>query len=148
VSHKATWAILAYSNNQAQINHKKGADKGVDGVAFFMIDANSNGKAILQVKSGGANRATIATLNSDRLREGADFGILITMDDPTKSMREEALVVGKYKHPMLSWEGDRIKIITIQEILDGCRLDLPLGRKDIIKQADVMADVNAQNELF
>ncbi len=28
------WAILTYSDNRAVINEKKGADKGIDGVAY------------------------------------------------------------------------------------------------------------------
>ena len=45
------WAVLTYSDNQARINDKKGADGGIDGVAYFMIDAETNGKAVFQVKS-------------------------------------------------------------------------------------------------
>ena len=81
--------MLTYSNNQARINEKKGADAGIDGIAYFLIDKDPNGKAIFQVKSGGSNRSTVATLNSDRQREKAEFGFLITMDPPTKAMRDE-----------------------------------------------------------
>ena len=93
------WAVLTFSNNQARINEKKGADAGIDGIAYFLIDKGENGKAIFQVKSGGSNRATLATLNSDRQREKAEFGFLITMDLPTKPMRDEIAAAGKYKHP-------------------------------------------------
>jgi len=140
------WAVLTFSDNQARINDKKGADGGIDGTAFFMIDATNNGKCVFQVKSGGANRATIATLNSDRLREKAEFGILITMDAPTNPMRAEALEAGKYKHPLLSREDDRIQIVTIAEILAGKRLDLPMARVDVVKSAEAVGDsVNQQS---
>lgn len=142
------WAVLTYSKNQARINDKKGADGGIDGVAYFMIDANTNGKAVFQVKSGGANRATIATLNSDRQREKAEFGILITMDAPTKPMLQEMQAVGKYKHPMLNREDDRIQIVTIQELLDGKRLDLPMSRNDAIKSAEAVGDADKQQTLL
>ncbi len=141
------WAVLSYSNNQARINDKKGADGGIDGVAYFMVNADTNGKVVFQVKSGGANRATIATLNSDRQREKAEFGFLITMDIPTKSMNQEVQAIGKYKHPMLQREDDRIQIVTIQELLDGKRLDLPLSRT-IIKSAPVVGDAEKQNLLI
>ncbi|WP_374944352.1 DNA methyltransferase [Sphingomonas sp.] len=129
------WAVLTYSRNQARINEKKGADAGIDGIAYFLIDKDTNGKAIFQVKSGGSNRATLATLNSDRLREKADFGFLITMDLPTKAMRDEIAAAGKYKHPMLNREDDRLQVITIAEILRGDRLDLPMARADAVKSA-------------
>ena len=44
------WAVLTYSNNQARINEKKGADARIDGIAYFLIDKGENGKAIFQVK--------------------------------------------------------------------------------------------------
>lgn len=142
------WAILTYSKNQARINEKKGADAGIDGIAYFLIDKDTNGKAIFQVKSGGANRATLATLNSDRLREKADFGILITMDPPTKPMRDELAAVGKYKHPMLNREDDRIQVVTVEQLLAGARLELPMARLDAVKSAQAAEDDSKQESLF
>jgi hypothetical protein len=134
------WAVLTYSANQARINEKKGADAGIDGIAYFLIDKDRNGKAIFQVKSGGANRATLATLNSDRLREGADFGFLITFDPPTKPMKDEIAAAGKYRHPLLSREDDRIQVITVEDILNGAKLDLPMARSDTVKSAKAGGD--------
>jgi DNA modification methylase len=141
------WAILTYSKNQARINDKKGADGGIDGIAYFLVNKDENGKAIFQVKSGGANRATIATLNSDRQREKAEFGILLTMDEPTKAMREEVMAVGKYKHPLLNREDDRIQIVTVAEILDGKELDLPMARPDAVKSAKEVLNANQHSLL-
>ena len=142
------WAVLTYSNNQARIDDKKGADAGIDGIAYFLIGKDENGKAIFQVKSGGANRATLATLNSDRQREKAEFGILITMDLPTKAMRDEIAVAGKYKHPLLNREDDRLQVITVVEILAGKRLDLPMARTDAVKSAEAVGDSDKQESLF
>lgn len=129
------WAVLTYSNNQARINEKKGGDGGIDGVAYFLLDKDTNGKAVFQVKSGGAKRDTMATLNSDRLREKAEFGILITMDPPTKAMLNEVAEAGKFKHPLLNREDDRLQIVTVEDILNGARLDLPMARQDAVKSA-------------
>jgi hypothetical protein len=85
--------------------------------------------------SGKVERKDIATLNSDRQREKAEIGILITMDNPTAAMEKEALAVGKYQHPLLNREDNRIHIVTIEEILQGARLNLPMGRVDIVKSA-------------
>jgi DNA modification methylase len=134
------WAVLTYSNNQARINEKKGGDGGIDGIAYFLLDKDTNGKAVFQVKSGGANRATMATLNSDRQREKAEFGILITMDEPTKAMREEVTHAGKFKHPLLNREDDRLQIVTVEKILAGARLDLPWPRKDAVKSAKAVVE--------
>ncbi|MGE3691190.1 MAG: DNA methyltransferase [Novosphingobium sp.] len=148
------WAILTYSKNQARINEKKGADGGIDGIAFFIIDsyvaggANNNGKAVFQVKSGKTGRGDLAKLNSDRMRENAEFGFLIAMDTPTKAMRDEIAAAGKYRHPALNREDDRIQVITVEEILGGKRLDLPMARPDAVKSAAAIGDADKQETLF
>ena len=142
------WAVLTYSRNQARINEKKGADGGIDGIAYFLIDRDTNGKAIFQVKSGGTKRSDLATLNSDRMREKAEFGILIAMDMPTKPMRDEIAAAGKYKHPLLNREDDRLQVITVAEILAGKRLDLPMARTDAVKSAAAVGDADKQAQLL
>ncbi|WP_194786708.1 DNA methyltransferase [Mycobacteroides abscessus] len=129
------WAILRYTNNQARINEKKGADGGVDGMAYFVIDADNNGKVILQAKSGGVQRKDIAALNSDRQREDAELAVLITLQEPTKPMLTEANGIGIYKHPHFDLESRRIQVVTIEEILEGKRLALPSLRQDMTKSA-------------
>ena len=113
-------------------------------MAYFLIDKETNGKAIFQVKSGGANRATLATLNSDRLREKAEFGFLISMDPPTKSMKDEISAAGRYRHPLLNREDDRIQVISVEDILRGERLDLPMARTDTVKSAKAVGDSDSQ----
>jgi hypothetical protein len=147
------WAILTFSRNQARINEKKGADGGIDGIAYFLIDKDTNGKAIFQVKSRPGTRADLATLNSDRLREKAEFGFLLCTSLPTKPMRDEIAAAGKYKHPLLDREDDRLQVITIAELFDhpgnpGKRLDLPMARQDAVKSAHAAGDADKQQELF
>jgi hypothetical protein len=146
------WAVLTFSKNQARINEKKGADGGIDGVAYFLLDKDTNGKAIFQVKSRPGNRADLATLNSDRLREKAEFGFLICTALPTKPMRDEIAAAGKFKHPLLNREDDRLQVITVAELFDhpgrpGKRLDLPMARADAIKAAVAMGDAGKQTAL-
>ena len=147
------WAILTYSNNQARINEKKGADGGIDGIAYFLKDKDENGKAIFQVKSRPGNRADLATLNSDRQREKAEFGFLICTSLPTKPMRDEIAAAGKYKHPLLNREDDRLQVITVAELFDhpgnpGKRLDLPMARADAVKAAAARGDADKQDRLL
>lgn len=140
------WAVLTYSRNQARINEKKGADGGIDGIAYFFIDKDTNGKAIFQVKSGKTGRGDLAKLNSDRLREKAEFGILICMDMPTRPMRDEIAAAGKYKHPMLDRTDDRLQVVTIAEIVPpfSKRLELPWARGDAVKSAAALGDADTQ----
>lgn len=144
------WMILTYSRNQARINEKKGADGGVDGIAYFLKDKTENGKAIFQVKSGKTGRGDLAKLNSDRIREKADFGILLCMDMPTKAMRDEIAAAGKYQHPLLNREDDRLQVVTVAEIFapHNKRLDLPMARADAVKSAAAVGDSDKQATLL
>lgn len=144
------WMILTYSRNQARINEKKGADGGVDGIAYFLKDKSENGKAIFQVKSGKTGRGDLAKLNSDRIREKADFGILLCMDMPTKAMRDEIAAAGKYQHPLLNREDDRLQVVTVAEIFapHNKRLDLPMARADAVKSAAAVGDSDKQERLL
>ncbi len=146
------WAILTYSRNQARINEKKGADGGIDGIAYFLKDKGENGKAIFQVKSRPGTRADLATLNSDRLREKAEFGYLICTNLPTKPMRDEIDAAGKYSNPMLMREDDRLQVITVAELFEGPgkpaqRLNLPMARADAVKSAAALGDSDKQAAL-
>jgi hypothetical protein len=147
------WAVLTFSKNQARINEKKGADGGIDGIAYFLKDKDENGKAIFQVKSRPGNRADLATLNSDRLREKAEFGFLICTALPTKPMRDEIAAAGKYKHPLLNREDDRLQVVTVAELFPGPdrparRLDLPMARVDAVKAAAARGDEDKQASLL
>ena len=128
------WAVLTYSNNRAAINEKKGADKGVDGTAFFVTGSETTERVIFQVKSGKVQRSDIATLNSDRQREDAALAVLITLEDPTKPMRDEAMAAGTYYHTLLNRSYARIQIISIREIIESKRIGLPLSI-DVLKSA-------------
>ena len=146
------WAVLTFSKNQARINEKKGADGGIDGIAYFLKDKGENGKAVFQVKSRNGTRQDLSTLNSDRQRVGADFGFLICTGPMTlgKAMRDEIAAAGKYKHPLLNREDDRLQVIFVAELFapHNHRLDLPMARADAVKTAQALGDADKQESLF
>jgi len=132
------WAVLTFTNNRAVIRIKKGADKGVDGVVYFATGADVPERAILQAKSGGVKRSDIATLRGDMEREDAQLGFFITLEEPTKPMREEAAQSGVYHHPLLAAKMNRIQIVTVREMLeDKKRLELPMAAQ-VVKVAPSM----------
>jgi Restriction endonuclease len=92
------WAVLTYTNNRAVINEKKGADAGIDARAFFMTGKSDNAKIVFQVKSGSVKRSDVGTLRGDMEREGAAMAVLITLEDPTGPMVEDAKAAGSYQH--------------------------------------------------
>jgi len=138
------WAVLTYTKNRAVINTKKGADKGIDGVVYFATGADTTERMVIQVKSGGVNRSVIATLHGDMERENAKMATLITLEDPTKPMKEEASKAGLYFNPLMGKNYDKIQIVTVQELIEQeKRLELPLSH-EVLKTAVKQDDSNSQ----
>jgi DNA modification methylase len=129
------WAILTYSNNQAVINEKKGADKGVDGIAYFGTAKNESERIIFQVKSGHVGFDTISKLHSDMEGADAKMAVLITLQEPTKPMRDKANSIGMYHHPLMDRDYKKIQIVTIKDMIEnGKRLEMSTSR-DVKKSA-------------
>jgi len=126
------WAILKYSDHQAHIHPQKGADHGIDGLAYFLTGPDTNGKVLLQVKSGHVTSSIISALYGDMARENAELGVLITLEPPTGPMLKEAAGFGSYSNAYLNRTDPRIRIVTIQEILEaGSRCLLPITLKSV-----------------
>jgi site-specific DNA-methyltransferase (adenine-specific) len=120
------WALGLVDARPAQ-DKRKGADRGVDGYINFFDDNSGKAKTIIvQVKSGGVNRSYIATLNSDREREKAPIGVLITLEEPTRPMLEEAVTGGYYEPEHFpDYKYPRLQILTIKELLEGKEVQYP-----------------------
>jgi len=131
----------------------KGPDKGIDGIITFHKDFSNKkhefGKAIVQVKGGKVQRNQIATLKGDMERERADAGIFITLNEPTRQMKEEAYSVGDFKTGYGQKEYPKIQILTVEEIINGKKPDLPPGsEKPYYKEAKEIEDNSNQKGLF
>jgi site-specific DNA-methyltransferase (adenine-specific) len=142
------WAILSYSDNRAIINDKKGADRGIDGTAFILGNRNEEGtpqpaNIIFSVKSGKVGSAYMRDLRGTIEREGAAGGILITREDPTSAMTKEAKGAGKFTGEFATF--DRLQIVTVQQILDGSRMNLPMY--EVARKAKATSDAT-QEGLF
>jgi hypothetical protein len=130
------WAVLTYTNNRAIINEKKGADAGIDGIAYFKVGKKDNAKIIFQVKSGGVSRKDVAALRGDMVRTESALGILLTLEPPTKPMIQEAKAAGLYHHAEMGKTYDRITIVTAEEIVEGHKqLEIPMSL-EVLKAAE------------
>lgn len=142
------WAVLTYSNNRAIINDKKGGDKGIDGTAFFLTDKDENAKIVFQVKSGNVGRGDVSKLNNDRMREGAELAVFLTLEPPTRGMIDEANSAGVYNHALMGRNYPHIQIVTIEDIVEQHkRLDIPMGL-EVLKKAQLSTPYDAQLGLF
>lgn len=107
---------------------KRGADKGIDGRLYFRDDPKAPAKqVIISVKAGNLHRNQVHELEGVVKREGAEIAVLITMNAPTRPMREEAASAGFYdsawgtRHP-------RVQLLTVGELLAGKGIDYPAPR--------------------
>jgi site-specific DNA-methyltransferase (adenine-specific) len=136
------WAVMTYTGNRAIISQKKGADSGIDGIAYFRTNTTDNAKIILQVKSGGVKRGDIATLRGDMQRESAAMAVLITLEPPTTPMVNEAKAAGPYHHDLMDRNYDAIQIVTIQDMVEnGKVLDIPMSL-EVLRAAQLKAAGN------
>ncbi len=133
---------------EALINEKKGADAGIDARAYFLTGKDDNAKIIFQVKSGGVKRGDIATLRGDMSREKAALAILITLEEPSRPMLNEAKAAGQYKHETMGRTYDRISIVTIRDIVeDSKRLEIPMSLEVLAAAQRARTDEDEQSEL-
>jgi DNA modification methylase len=131
------WALGLVNARPAE--QKKGADKGIDGRIFFHDEWAAGGgptkQIILSVKAGHANVAHVRDLRGVLDREKAPIGVLITMENPTRPMRQEAAGGGFYKSPWSQEDYPRLQILTVEELLAGKKIGAPPQRGPEFKAA-------------
>ena len=107
------------------VEQKKGADKGVDGRIYFHAEGRGKDtkQIIISVKAGALHASYIRDLRGVIEREKAEIGVLLSLEEPTKSMRKEAASAGFYTSP---WgQHPRLQPLTVKELLAGRRIDCP-----------------------
>jgi len=117
------WAVSLIN---AQPNEKQVGDHGVDGVARFYLDKKTYGRVLVSVK-GGKNtgphfvRDLIGTVDSQK----AQMGVLISMADPPRGVTDAANHGGTYTWPVNGQSYPRIQVITVADLLNHKRPDMP-----------------------
>ncbi len=133
------WAVLAFSNNRAIINEKKGGDGGIDGISFVLdIDKDRNEVAkevIFSVKSNkNLTPTVIRDLNGVIERENAVMGYLITLY-PMENLVKESKKYGHYINKLFGHTYPKIEVICIDDILKGKTMKLPTSI-EVLKKAE------------
>ncbi|WP_034335168.1 DNA methyltransferase [Deinococcus misasensis] len=116
-----------YGATSARIKGKKGADTGIDGLYYFRTPGGERvEKVIVSVKGGkNLNPSMVRDLRGTVEREKAAFGVLVTLTDTTKGMRDEADKSGVYKYGQRPIP--KIQMLTVAEILQGQKPVVPSG---------------------
>ena len=114
------------------VEQKKGADKGIDGRLYFHDDvAGAKTKQIIfSVKAGRLSVPQVRDLRGVIEREGAEIGVLLSLQDPTQPMRAEAASAGFYESPW-GTRHPRLQLLTIPDLLSGMRVDRPTQQGNV-----------------
>jgi site-specific DNA-methyltransferase (adenine-specific) len=126
------WALGKVFARPAQ-EKKKGPDTGIDGLINFIDDPSGKAKKlIIQVKSGKVAVSHVRDLKGVVEREKAAVASLITLNDPTGPMIQEAATAGFYEPEYLpGMRFPKLQILTISEIFEGKGLEYPRIAPDV-----------------
>jgi DNA modification methylase len=114
------WALSLIEARPRTQGEGKGADRGVDGLLYFYESREKREKILVQVKGGAVQRGEVAKLLGDVNNQKFAAGILITLEKPTRPMREEAADAGRYRSNL--WHDKdypKIQILTVEGLLGG-----------------------------
>lgn len=112
---------------------KKGMDRGIDGYLHFRDASQQPQFAIMSVKGGGHKPSDVRDLKGTVEREGAEMGLFLTLNEPTREMEREAASAGFYETGGMKFP--RIQILTAAQVLDGRRPQVPFGFTDGFRKA-------------
>lgn len=119
------WAVSLVKGTP---NQKQVGDRGIDGIIrYYKGRKTKPGQLVVSVKGGkqlnpGMVRDLQGTVANNAKYDG---GILITMWDTTRGMREAANGAGVWLDPAGTAHA-KIQLITVPELLAGKRIDVPL----------------------
>ncbi|MBW3622604.1 MAG: site-specific DNA-methyltransferase [Armatimonadetes bacterium] len=118
------WAV---SLVEGEPQEKKGADRGVDGrIPIYDVQGKLHW-ALIQVKGGNLKADDIRAFGQVIDREKALFGLLITLNPPSKRMATDAEEMG-FVEGFGTRKIPKLQIMTIKELLEEKkRFDLPEG---------------------
>jgi len=119
------WALQRLGVETKEV--KRGADQGIDGRIRFYDEAAGRGRAkqvLISVKSGhNVSVRDVRELSEVVRREGAQIGVLLTLEPPTREMRRAAASGEYYESP---WrKHPRLQILTVEDLLAGAQIDYP-----------------------
>lgn len=112
------WALSLVGAQPVGGQKKKGADAGIDGIVGFTDAGGKRERVIVSVKSGGVNASMIRDLKGTLEREKAPLGLFITLEEPSRPMRQEAAEAGFWHSEVWNQDYPKIQIISIKDLLE------------------------------
>ena len=112
------WALSLVGAQPVGGQKKKGADAGIDGVIGFTDAGGKRERVIVSVKSGGVNASMIRDLKGTLEREKAPLGLFITLEEPSRPMKQEAAEAGFWHSEVWNRDYPKIQILSIKDLLE------------------------------
>lgn len=135
---------------QGVCNTKKSADGGFDGYLTFEIP-NKKETVLIEVKSGNVTVKNIREFIQVIEKQKASLGVFVCFEQQvTKPMLSEAKSVGYYAKELFGQAYDKIQIITVEDLLEGKRVNIPNSTMGTFKTAQKknIDDGSKQSKLF
>ncbi len=135
------------------LNPKRTADGGWDGhITFDKPDEKEKGTVLIEVKSGNVNVKNIREFIQVINKREADIGVFVCFNEQvTQPMLKESKQQGYFDEKNFGTRIDRIQILTVEDLLDGKEINLPMGlyKKTTFKSATVKSQKEQnQEEMF
>lgn len=117
------WAVSLIDGTP---NERQVGDRGIDGLVRFGLGGDTAGRMLVSVKGGrrvgpSAVRDLVGAVQS----ANAEMGVLITLHPSTPAMKEAAASAGTFFHPLYGRSYPRAQIITVPELLNHRRPEMP-----------------------
>jgi len=131
------------------VEEKKGADKGIDGKILFQSDKTGKFETvILSVKAGHTGVQHVRDLRGVVEREKAAIGVLISMQEPTGPMRQDAATGGFYESITWGRKYPKLQLLTISDLLAGKQIDMPPIKRTFKEAGRELERQEKQEKLF
>jgi site-specific DNA-methyltransferase (adenine-specific) len=122
-----SWVLsLVDATQQGGERKKAGADRGIDGIIYVQNGRRPDdiARVIISVKGGeNVGSAMVRDLKGTMQREKAAAGLFLTLAEPTRAMRQEAVSAGFLETSFGTFP--KLQIFTIAELLAGKKPELP-----------------------
>jgi site-specific DNA-methyltransferase (adenine-specific) len=109
-----------------QPNDKPRDSQAIDGIIRIPVDTKGKSHRVLvSVKGEQAYPSQVRDLMNIVESQHAAMGLLISLQPPTAAMKDAALSSGIYNYPLDGQQYPRIQIVTVGDLLESIRPDLP-----------------------
>lgn len=114
-------------------NEDMSGDEGIDGFLYFKDGGKDRVAIIQETVSKSVSPGKVRDFKGTMERDNAPMGVFITMKEPTKGMKKEANTAGTYEDSFGN-EYPRIQFITVEEIMEGEKPDIPQIKSHVSKR--------------